>query len=62
MGNTSRNVVFTLFGSTAVRLGAGVGRSLWILGQAVLPRPIKHVGPVLRESTDPFILKAAHVV
>ena len=62
MENRSRNVVLTLFGSTAVRLWASVGRSLRILGQAVLSRPIKHVCPVLRESTYPFILKAAHVV
>lgn len=52
----------TLLGSTAVSLGAGIGRSLGILRQVILSRPVKDITPVLRETTDPLILKTTHVV
>lgn len=52
----------TLLGSTAVSLRASIGRSLGILRQMILSRPIKDVTPVLRETTDTLILKTTHMV
>ena len=52
----------TLLGSTAVRLGASVGRSLGILCQVILSRPVKDVAPVLRETTDSLIFESTHMV
>lgn len=54
--------VLTLLGSTAVSLGAGISRSLGILRQVILSWPVKDITPVLRETTDPLILKTTHIV
>lgn len=52
----------TFLGSTAVSFGAGICRSLGILRQVILSRPVKDITPALRETTDPVILKTAHMV
>lgn len=52
----------TLRRTTDVRGGPRVDGALGILGQGILPGPVKVVHLVLHEATDLFILKAAGVI
>lgn len=55
-------VVPTLGRTADVRGGPRVDGALGVLGQGVLPRPVKVVHLVLHEAADLLVLKAAGVV
>lgn len=54
--------VLTLRGPTDVSGGTSVGGPLWVLGESVLPCPVKVVCRVLGIATDLLILKVAGVI